>query len=172
MTHFLLRCVEASLREAGCSNAEIQRIADEAAQGFDFVFDHRCNFGRFDALEAADREADQTVNQLITQAPQHALAKKQMRGFGGMLAIDLAGGEPAARALCSAVRIFSLGESLGGVESLIGYPWSMSHAAFPAEEKRRKGVTEATVRLSVGIEHADDLCEDLARGLDAAAQAG
>ena len=88
-----------------------------------------------------------------------------MRGFGGMLTIDLAGGEPAARALCEATRLFSLGESLGGVESLIGYPWSMSHGAFPAEEKRRKGITEATVRLSVGIEHADDLCADLAQAL-------
>ena len=60
----------------------------------------------------------------------------------------------------------------GGVESLIGYPWTMSHGAFPPEEKRRKGISEATVRLSVGIEHADDLCEDLERALAAAARAG
>jgi cystathionine beta-lyase/cystathionine gamma-synthase len=97
--------------------------------------------------------------------PGHALAKKQMRGFGGMVTIDLAGGEKAARALCESTRLFSLGESLGGVESLIGWPWSMSHAAFPPEEKRRKGISEATVRLSVGIEHADDLCDDLDRAL-------
>lgn len=104
--------------------------------------------------------------------PGHALAKQQMRGFGGMLAIDLAGGEPAARAFCAATRLFSLGESLGGVESLVGYPWSMSHAAFPPEEKRRKGITESTVRLSVGIEHVDDLCADLDDALAAAARAG
>jgi cystathionine beta-lyase/cystathionine gamma-synthase len=103
--------------------------------------------------------------------PGHALAKRQMRGFGGMLAIDLAGGPPAARRLCESTRLFSLGESLGGVESLVGYPWTMSHAAFPPEEKLRKGITEATVRLSVGIEHADDLCEDLAQALDRAARA-
>jgi cystathionine gamma-synthase/cystathionine gamma-lyase len=103
--------------------------------------------------------------------PGHALAAKQMRGMGGMLAIDLAGGEAAARLMCRSTRIFSLGESLGGVESLIGYPWSMSHAAFPPEEKRRKGITEATVRLSVGIEHADDLCSDLEQALSAAAGA-
>ncbi len=103
--------------------------------------------------------------------PGHELAKKQMRGFGGMVSVDLAGGESAARRFCEATRLFSLGESLGGVESLIGYPWSMSHAAFPAEEKRRKGITEGTVRLSVGIEHIDDLCEDLARALDAAGAA-
>jgi cystathionine beta-lyase/cystathionine gamma-synthase len=103
--------------------------------------------------------------------PGHQLAKKQMRGFGGMVTVDVRGGEPAARARCAATRLFSLGESLGGVESLIGYPWSMSHAAFPPEEKRRKGITEATVRLSVGIEHVEDLCEDLAQALDAAAAA-
>jgi cystathionine beta-lyase/cystathionine gamma-synthase len=102
--------------------------------------------------------------------PGHQLAKKQMRGFGGMVTIELAGGEPAARALCAATRLFSLGESLGGVESLVGYPWTMSHAAFPAEEKLRKGISEATVRLSVGIEHSDDLCEDLAQALERAAR--
>ena len=100
--------------------------------------------------------------------PGHALAARQMRGMGGMLAIDLAGGEAAALRMCAATRVFALGESLGGVESLIGYPWSMSHAAFPPEEKRRKGISEATVRLSVGIEHADDLCADLERALAAA----
>ena len=104
--------------------------------------------------------------------PGHELARRQMRGFGGMLAIELRGGEAAARSLCEATRLFALGESLGGVESLIGYPWSMSHAAFPPEEKRRKGVSEAVVRLSVGIEHADDLCADLAQALEQAARAG
>jgi cystathionine beta-lyase/cystathionine gamma-synthase len=98
--------------------------------------------------------------------PGHALAARQMRGFGGMLALDLAGGETAARVLCESTRLFSLGESLGGVESLIGYPFTMSHGAFPAEEKRRKGISEATVRLSVGIEDAEDLCDDLAQALD------
>jgi cystathionine beta-lyase/cystathionine gamma-synthase len=104
--------------------------------------------------------------------PGHALAKSQMRGFGGMVTIDLAGGEPAARAFCNATRVFALGESLGGVESLVGYPWTMSHAAFPPEEKRRVGIGEATVRLSVGIEHLDDLCADLEQSLARAASAG
>jgi cystathionine beta-lyase/cystathionine gamma-synthase len=97
--------------------------------------------------------------------PGHALAHRQMRGWGGMVTIELAGGEAAARRLCESTRLFSLGESLGGVESLIGYPWLMSHAAFPPEEKRRKGVTEAVVRLSVGLEDAGDLCDDLGRAL-------
>jgi len=100
--------------------------------------------------------------------PGHDLARRQMRGFGGMVSLDLADGERAARALCESTRLFSLGESLGGVESLIGYPWTMSHAAFAPEEKRRKGITEGTVRLSVGIEDADDLCDDLGRALERA----
>ncbi len=102
--------------------------------------------------------------------PGHALAQRQMRGFGGMVTIELAGGEVAARRLCESTRVFSLGESLGGVESLIGYPWEMSHAAFAPDEKRRRGVSEAIVRLSVGIEEADDLCEDLAAALAAGAR--
>jgi cystathionine gamma-synthase/cystathionine gamma-lyase len=104
--------------------------------------------------------------------PGHELARRQMRGFGGMLAVELRGGAAAAKRLCESTRLFALGESLGGVESLIGYPFTMSHGAFPAEEKRRKGVSEAVVRISVGIEHADDLRADLAQALDLAARAG
>jgi cystathionine gamma-synthase len=101
--------------------------------------------------------------------PGHELARRQMRGFGGMVTIELAGGAAAAHRLCESTRIFALGESLGGVESLIGYPWSMSHAAFAPEDKRRKGIHEGVVRLSVGIEDAQDLCDDLARALRPAA---
>jgi cystathionine beta-lyase/cystathionine gamma-synthase len=104
--------------------------------------------------------------------PGFELARAQMRGFGGMVAIEAAGGEAAARRLCESTQLFALGESLGGVESLIGYPWSMSHAAFPPELKRRKGITEAIVRLSIGIEDADDLCADLDQALRRAATAG
>jgi cystathionine beta-lyase/cystathionine gamma-synthase len=97
--------------------------------------------------------------------PGHEIARRQMRGFGGMVTIELAGGEAAAKRLCESTELFSLGESLGGVESLIGYPWLMSHAAFTPEEKRARGVTEAVVRLSVGLEDAGDLCDDLGRAL-------
>ena len=100
--------------------------------------------------------------------PGHAVAKQQMRGWGGIVTVDLAGGPAAARAFCEALELFSLGESLGGVESLVGYPWLMSHAAFPPEEKRRKGISEATVRLSVGLEDPDDLCADIDQALAAA----
>ncbi len=102
--------------------------------------------------------------------PGHEIAARQMRGFGGMVTIDLAGGEAAARAFCQATRLFALGESLGGVESLVGYPWTMSHAAFSDEDKLRKGITKATVRLSVGIENAEDLCDDLGQALAFAAR--
>jgi len=97
--------------------------------------------------------------------PGHEVACKQMRGFGGMVTIELRGGEAAARKFCEATRVFALGESLGGVESLVGYPFLMSHAAYSPEEKRAKGITEAVVRLSVGLEDADDLCDDLLQAL-------
>jgi cystathionine beta-lyase/cystathionine gamma-synthase len=100
--------------------------------------------------------------------PGFATARRQSRGFGGMVTIELAGGAPAARRFAESLQLFALAESLGGVESLVGYPWTMSHAGFPPEEKRRKGITEAVVRLSVGLEDADDLCADLADGLAAA----
>jgi cystathionine beta-lyase/cystathionine gamma-synthase len=98
--------------------------------------------------------------------PGHDLATRQMRDFGGMVAIELAGGEAAARGLCQSTHIFTLAESLGGVESLIGYPWLMSHGAFEPKFKLDKGITPATVRLSVGIEDADDLIADLRTALD------
>jgi cystathionine gamma-synthase len=103
--------------------------------------------------------------------PGHALAKRQSRGFGGIVTIELAGGGPAARRFAESLRLFALGESLGGVESLVGYPWLMSHAAFPPEEKLRKGITEGVVRLSVGLEGADDLCADVEQALAAASKA-
>jgi cystathionine beta-lyase/cystathionine gamma-synthase len=133
---------------------------------------HESNAARIAAYLLERPEVERVHFPGLPDHPGHALAKKQMRGFGGMVALDLKGGEPAALAFCAATELFALGESLGGVESLIGYPWSMSHAAFPPEEKRRKGITEATVRLSVGIEHAEDLCADLGQALDAAARAG
>ena len=126
---------------------------------------HEANARRVAEFARGRREIAAVHYPGFSDHPGHDLAKRQMRGFGGMVTIELAGGPAAARALCESTGIFSLGESLGGVESLIGYPWSMSHAAFAPEEKLRKGITEAVVRLSVGIEDADDLCEDLARAL-------
>jgi cystathionine beta-lyase/cystathionine gamma-synthase len=98
--------------------------------------------------------------------PGHWLAAKQMSDFGGIVTIDLVEGEAAARKLCESTKIFTLAESLGGVESLIGYPWLMSHGAFEPQFKLDKGITPATVRLSVGLEDTDDLIDDLRQALE------
>ena len=100
----------------------------------------------------------------LTSHPQHALAKKQMRGFGGMLAFDL-GSLEAARRLLNTVRLCALAESLGGVETLISHPATMTHAAVPAERRAALGITDGLVRLSVGIEDLDDLKADLTQAL-------
>jgi cystathionine gamma-lyase/cystathionine beta-lyase/cystathionine gamma-lyase/homocysteine desulfhydrase len=97
--------------------------------------------------------------------PQHALAARQMRGFGGMLAFDL-GSLEAARRLLNAVRLHALAESLGGVESLISHPATMTHASVPAERRQALGITDGLVRISAGIEDIEDLKEDLAQALD------
>ena len=98
--------------------------------------------------------------------PQHALAKKQMSGFGAMISFDLGSLENAG-AFLKKVRLCSLGESLGGVETLISHPASMTHGSIPEEERNRLGVTPGLVRISVGIEDAEDLLEDLDQALEA-----
>jgi cystathionine gamma-lyase len=97
--------------------------------------------------------------------PQHALAKKQMRGFGGMISLDLRSDLAGARRFLEAVKIFSLAESLGGVESLIEHPAIMTHATIPAETRAALGIGDALVRLSVGVEDVEDLRSDLQRAL-------
>jgi cystathionine beta-lyase/cystathionine gamma-synthase len=97
--------------------------------------------------------------------PNHAVALRQMRDFGGMISVRLRGGAEAAGRLLSRTRLFSLAESLGGVESLIGHPATMTHASIPAEVRTARGVDDALVRLSVGIEEQDDLRDDLATAL-------
>lgn len=97
--------------------------------------------------------------------PQHSLAGRQMRGFGGMLSFEVRGGLEAARKVAKGTRLFSLAESLGGVESLIGHPPTMTHGAIPREERERRGITDGLLRLSVGIEEVDDLIADLEQAL-------
>jgi cystathionine gamma-lyase len=99
--------------------------------------------------------------------PQHALASKQMSGFGGMVSFELKLGLEAANTFASTTRLFTLAESLGGVESLIETPASMTHASIPAETRRAQGLADGLVRLSVGIEHIDDLRTDLERAFAA-----
>jgi cystathionine beta-lyase/cystathionine gamma-synthase len=97
--------------------------------------------------------------------PQHDLARRQMRGFGGMLSFEM-GSLDAARAVLNHVRLHALAESLGGVESLISHPASMTHASVPAERRAALGLTDGLVRISAGIEDIDDLKDDLAQALD------
>lgn len=98
--------------------------------------------------------------------PNHATAKKQQSGFGAMLSFELKGGLESARQFVEALEIFSLAQSLGGTESLINHPATMTHVAMGAEARAAAGVTDGLLRLSVGIEHIDDLLADLKTALD------
>ena len=104
----------------------------------------------------------------LPEHPQHALAAKQMRGFGGMLTCVVRGGLPAARTMLKSVRLFTCAESLGGVESLIEHPAIMTHASVPAETRKQLGIDDGLIRLSVGIENGQDLVDDLSQALDRA----
>ncbi|WP_290798004.1 cystathionine gamma-synthase [Flavihumibacter sp. UBA7668] len=98
--------------------------------------------------------------------PGYAVAKKQMRGFGGMMSFELSDNSvEAAKKVLSSTHLFSLAESLGGVESLINHPASMTHASIPREERIKNGLSDSLIRLSVGVEDADDLIEDLAKAI-------
>ena len=101
----------------------------------------------------------------LTSHPQHALAQRQMRGFGGLISFEL-GSLERARTLLNSVRLMALAESLGGVETLISHPASMTHASVPADRRAAIGVTDDLVRVSVGIEDIADLTEDLSQALD------
>lgn len=104
----------------------------------------------------------------FTDHPNHEIAKKQMRGFGGMMSFTLKNDSmDAAMKVLSNTKLFSLAESLGGVESLIGHPATMTHASIPREERLKTGLTDSLIRLSVGIEDADDLIDDLNHALNA-----
>lgn len=103
----------------------------------------------------------------ITTHPNHELAKRQMRDFGGMMSFTLNNDNlEAAKEVLEKVKIFSLAESLGGVESLIGHPASMTHASIPKEERGQTGVVDSLIRLSVGVEDIEDLITDLEQALD------
>ena len=97
--------------------------------------------------------------------PGHDLARRQQRGFGAMLSFELSGGEAAVRAFVHGLRYFSLAESLGGVESLVAHPATMTHASMDAAARARAGIGDGLLRLSVGIEALEDLLEDLDAGL-------
>jgi cystathionine beta-lyase/cystathionine gamma-synthase len=104
----------------------------------------------------------------LASHPQHTLARAQMKGPGGMVSVELEGGLAESRRFLQALRLFTLAESLGGVESLAEHPALMTHASIPAEIRRPLGISDSLVRLSVGLEHVEDLWDDLETGLRAA----
>jgi cystathionine gamma-lyase len=97
--------------------------------------------------------------------PGHELARRQMRDFGGMISVSLKGGKDSALRMLTRTKLFSLAESLGGVESLIGHPATMTHASIPADIRQARGIDDGLVRISVGIEDVDDLQRDLEQAL-------
>lgn len=130
-------------------------------------------------MERASENASKIAHQLRKHAavnnlyypgleshPNHELAKKQMKRFGGMLSFDLKDNSfDKAKAILEKTKVFTLAESLGGVESLIGHPASMTHASIPKEEREKTGVSDSLIRLSVGVEYIDDLIADLDQAL-------
>ena len=121
---------------------------------------HDANGRRVAAWLAEHLGAERVIYPGLPSHPQHELARCQMTGFGGMITVNLGTRERAARAL-ERTRIFSLAESLGGVESLISHPASMTHASVPAERRDALGITDGLVRLSCGVEDVGDLLADV-----------
>ena len=126
---------------------------------------HDENGRRVAAFLAEKLGEDCVIYPGLPSHPQHALAKRQMRGFGGMISVEMRTKERAAKVL-ERVRVFSLAESLGGVESLISHPASMTHASVPAERRAQLGITDGLIRLSCGVEDGDDLIADLEGALE------
>ncbi|KRG70150.1 O-succinylhomoserine (thiol)-lyase [Pseudoxanthomonas dokdonensis] len=101
----------------------------------------------------------------LASHPGHSVAARQQKGFGAMLSLELHGGEAAVRAFIDGLRYFTLAESLGGVESLVAHPATMTHAAMTAEARANAGISDGLLRLSIGIEASEDLLADIAQGL-------
>jgi cystathionine gamma-lyase/cystathionine beta-lyase/cystathionine gamma-lyase/homocysteine desulfhydrase len=126
---------------------------------------HNANALALAQFLAGHRKVVQTHYPGLPDHPHHDLAKRQMNGFGGVISFRL-GSLEKARTLLNSVELMALAESLGGVETLISHPASMTHASVPAEQRQRIGVTDDLVRVSVGIEDIEDLRDDLAQALD------
>jgi cystathionine beta-lyase/cystathionine gamma-synthase len=127
---------------------------------------HEANGRRLAAFLAHHTAVGEVFYPGLSSHPQHELARRQQAGFGAMISLDL-GTLDRARAFCEALRLFTLAESLGGVESLVCHPATMTHASVPVEERTRLGIGDGMVRLSVGIEDGEDLEADLDRALAA-----
>jgi len=127
---------------------------------------HETNGRRLAAFLAGHAAVREVLYPGLPSHPQHELAQRQQAGFGAMISLDL-GSLERARTFCEALRLFTLAESLGGVESLVCHPATMTHASVPADERARLGIGEGMVRLSVGVEDGADLEADLAHALSA-----
>lgn len=139
------------LRSTKTLHVRVQRHCENAAEIAQFLSKHP--------------KIDKVVYPGLPSHPGHLVAKRQMRGFGGMITATLKGGLDDARRFLERVHLFSLAESLGGVESLIEHPAIMTHASVPAENRAALGISDGLVRLSVGIEDVTDLIHDLERAL-------
>ena len=128
--------------------------------------EHERNAREIAAFLASRADVARVFYPGLPSHPQHALARAQMRGFCGMVSFTLEGPASRAFAFVRATKLFSLAESLGGVESLIGIPARMTHGSIPPADRERRGITDSLVRLSVGIEDVEDLVEDLREALD------
>ena len=128
---------------------------------------HEANAKALAAFLEAHDEVDRVIYPGLPSHPQHEVAARQMSGFGGMLCFELRGDLARAERFVATTRVFTLAESLGGVESLIELPAAMTHASIPPEVRRGIGIEDGLVRLSVGIEDIDDLQTDLAQAFDA-----
>jgi cystathionine gamma-lyase len=142
------------LRGVKTLHVRMQRHAENAAKVADFLLGHP--------------KVNKVTYPGLPSHPQHELAKRQMKGFGGMMTFDMKGGLEAARRFLKTVKVFACAESLGGVESLIEHPAIMTHASIPKATRERLGITDGLIRLSVGIEDAQDLVDDLRQALDVA----
>jgi cystathionine gamma-lyase len=142
------------LRGVKTLHVRMQRHAENAQRVADFLVSHP--------------KVNKVLFPGLTSHPQHELAKRQMKGFGGMMSFELKGGLEHARRFLKALKVFACAESLGGVESLIEHPAIMTHASIPRENREKLGITDGLIRLSVGIEDATDLIDDLKAALDAA----
>ncbi|PSO08417.1 cystathionine gamma-synthase [Candidatus Marsarchaeota G2 archaeon BE_D] len=126
---------------------------------------HAANAQRVAEYLESSRQVNRVFYPGLPSNPHHELARRQMSGFGGMVSADLKGGVKGVNAFLSALKIFTLAESLGGVESLVDHPATMTHAGMSGEERLAVGITDTLLRFSVGIEDVEDLIEDLERGL-------
>ena len=126
---------------------------------------HSANARRLAAWLSEQPQVERVFYPGLPSHPGHEIAKRQMRDFGGMVSIRLKGGGAAAKRFLPRTKLFSLAESLGGVESLVCHPATMTHASIPADIRVARGVDDGLIRLSVGIEDADDLQEDLRQAL-------